>query len=345
MKFFQPEYWFLLFLIPLLGLFFIWAWRRRLHDRDVFLRGMDLEILAPAVASGKVTLKAVCLLAALIFAVITLVRPQWGTHQELIKREGLDVMVVLDVSRSMDVQDESLGGFSRLDKAKLEIGRLVKRLPEDRMGLTLFDRDAFIHCPMTLDHSAFDLYLEVVEAGLMPAEGKGTRISKAIETALMGFDPKSRQSKLIVLFSDGETFDEDLSEIIDKARDQKVKIYTVGVGSLKGGLIPIKNRGGQVADYVKDESGTDALSKLSVAALEQLASGTDGKFYLASSGGRVLRNLVEDITGLEKAELEGKLITQYEDRFQIPLIISLLFFMFEFVLSDLKGARKWRVFS
>ena len=138
---------------------------------------------------------------------------------------------------------------------------------------------------------------------------------------------------------------EDLSEIIDKAEKQKVKIYTVGVGSLKGGLIPIKNRAGQVVDYVKDESGTDALSKLSVAALEQLALGTDGRFYLASSGGRVLRNLVEDITGLEKAELEGKLITQYEDRFQIPLIISLLFFMFEFVLSDLKGARKWRVFS
>jgi len=344
MKFFQPEYWFLLLLLPLMGFFFLWAWRKRKHDREMFLRGMRLDILCPDVATGKVAFKAAFLLIGLLFAVIALARPQWGTHQELIRREGLDVMVVLDVSRSMDVQDESLGGFSRLDKAKLEIGRLKKRLPEDRLGLVLFDRDAFIHCPMTLDHSAFELYLDVVKADLMPAEGQGTRMVKAVNAALMGFDEESRQSKIIVIFSDGEIFDDDLSDVIDMAKDQKVKIFSVGVGSTKGGLIPIRNRAGEVVDYVKDESGTDALSKLSVASLEQIASGTGGKFYLASSGGRVLKSLVEDITGMEKADLEGKLITQYEDRFQIPLMISLLFFILEFILSDVRGTPKWRVF-
>jgi len=150
MKFFQPEYWFLLLLLPLMGFFFLWAWRKRKHDREMFLRGMRLDILCPDVATGKVAFKAAFLLIGLLFAVIALARPQWGTHQELIRREGLDVMVVLDVSRSMDVQDESLGGFSRLDKAKLEIGRLKKRLPEDRLGLVLFNRVAFIHGPKTL---------------------------------------------------------------------------------------------------------------------------------------------------------------------------------------------------
>ncbi len=344
MKFFQPEYWFLMLLLPLLALFFVWAWRRRVKDREMFLRGMRLEALSPGLSSGKIAAKSIFLLLGFMFAIIALARPQWGTYQELVKRQGLDVMVALDVSRSMDVEDEALGGFSRLEKAKLEINRLKKRLPEDRLGLVLFDRDAFIHCPLTLDHSAFDLYLDVVKADLMPAEGQGTRISRAIEAALNGFDPESEQSRIIVIFSDGETFEEDLSNAIDKARDAKVKIYSVGVGSVKGGLIPIKNRDGVVVDYVKDETGVDALSRLNIAPLEQIASRTNGKFYLASSGGRVLRNLVEDITGLEKAELEGKLITQYEDRFQIPLLIALLFFIFEFVLSDIKTTPVWRVF-
>jgi Ca-activated chloride channel family protein len=337
MKFFQPEYWFLLILVPLLALFFLWSWQKRKRDRDIFLRGMPLENLGVNFASGKVAAKAAFLLLAFAFAVIALARPQWGAYQELVKREGLDVMVVLDVSRSMDVEDESLGGLSRLDKAKLEVSRLRKRLPGDRLGLALFDRDAFIYCPLTLDHSAFDMYLDVVKADLMPAEGQGTRLSRAVQTALNGFDPESKQSKIIVVFSDGETFDDNLDEALDKAKSMDVKIYTVGVGSTKGGLIPIKNKAGDVVDYVKDESGADALSKLNPRALEVMASETDGNFYLASSGGRVLRSLVEDITGFEKAELEGKLITQYEDRFQIPLLISLLFFVLEFVLSDVKG--------
>ncbi len=337
MKFFQPEYWFLLIVVPLLALFFLWSWQKRKRDRDIFLRGMPLENLGVNFASGKVAAKAAFLLLAFAFAVVALARPQWGAYQELVKREGLDVMVVLDVSRSMDVEDESLGGLSRLDKAKLEISRLRKRLPGDRLGLALFDRDAFIYCPLTLDHSAFDMYLDVVKADLMPAEGQGTRLSRAVQTALNGFDPESKQSKIIVVFSDGETFDDNLDEALDKAKGMDVKIYTVGVGSTKGGLIPIKNKAGNVVDYVKDESGADALSKLNPRALEVMASETDGNFYLASSGGRVLRSLVEDITGFEKAELEGKLITQYEDRFQIPLLISLLFFVLEFVLSDVKG--------
>ena len=345
MRFFQPEYCLLLLLVPLIALFLIWAWRRRLRDREIFMRGMNLEALAPKVASGKVTLKAVFLLAALSLGFIALGRPQWGTHQERVKRQGMDVMVVLDVSRSMDVQDESLGRFSRLEKAKLEINRLVRRLPEDRLGLVLFDRDAFIHCPLTLDHSAFNLYLDVVEADLMPAEGQGTSIAKSIDVALRGFDPESEQAKVIALFSDGETFDEDLSDVIDKAEEMKVKIFAVGVGSQRGGLIPIKNRAGEVVDYVKDEDGTDALSKLSTQALERLAYGTGGKAYQASSGGRVLNSLVEDITGFEKAELEGKLITQYEDRFQIPLFAALIFLIFEFLLSDLKGIYWRRIFA
>ncbi|NIP41959.1 MAG: VWA domain-containing protein [candidate division Zixibacteria bacterium] len=344
MKFFQPEYWFLLLIVPLLALFFLWSWQKRKHDRDVFLRGMPLENLGSSFASGKVALKAAFILIAFVFAVVALARPQWGAYQELIKREGLDVMVVLDVSRSMDVEDESLGGMSRLEKAKLEISRLRKRLPGDRLGLTLFDRDAFIYCPLTLDHSAFDMYLDVVKADLMPAEGQGTRLSRAIQTAMNGFDPKSKQSKILVVFSDGETFDDNLDEAMNQAETMEVKIYSVGVGSTRGGLIPIKNRAGDIVDYVKDESGTDALSKLNVRSLEIMAAETGGNFYLASSGGRVLRSLVEDITGFEKAELEGKLITQYEDRFQIPLLISLLFFALEFVLSDVRGTPWWRVF-
>jgi len=176
----------------------------------------------------------------------------------------------------------------------------------------------------------------------MPSEGHGTRLSKAIQVSLMGFNAESEQSRIIVVFSDGETFDEDLSATIKQAKDMNTKIYSVGIGSRRGGLIPIKNRAGEIVDYVKDENGTDALSKLTIAALEQVAMETDGKFYLASSGGRVLRNLVEDITGLQKAQLEGKLITQYEDRYQIPLLISLLFFMIEFVLSDIRGRSWWR---
>jgi Ca-activated chloride channel family protein len=146
----------------------------------------------------------------------------------------------------------------------------------------------------------------------------------------------------VVLFSDGETFDDDLGPILNRTREEKVRIYSVGIGSRKGGLIPIRNRVGEVVDFVKDENGTDALSKLAPALLEQVATATEGKFYLASSGGQALSNLVEDITGLQKAELEGKLVTRYEDRFQIPLLIALFFFMLEFILTDIRGRAWWR---
>jgi len=342
MKFFQPQYWSLVFILPLLALFLIWAWRRRARDLDILLNGLNPSLLSPDVSGIKVAARSAFLLAGLFFAIIALARPQWGTHQELLRRQGLDVMVVLDVSRSMGVMDESLGGLSRLDKAKLEISRLKKRLPGDRLGLVLFDKDAFIHCPLTLDHSAFDMFLDVVRPDLMPAEGQGTLIGHAIETALLGFDTKSQQSRVIVLFSDGETFDDDLGAVLNRAREGNVRIYSVGVGSRKGGLIPIRNRSGAVVDFVKDENGTDALSKLAPAVLEQIASATEGKFYLASSGGQALSSLVEDITGLQKAELEGKLVTRYEDRFQIPLVIALFFFMLEFILSDIRGRIWWR---
>jgi Ca-activated chloride channel family protein len=296
-----------------------------------------LEFLSRSYSrTGRVT-KFLFLLIALIFIIFAAARPQWGTHAVMMKREGLDIMIILDTSSSMEAEDMKP---NRLEKAKQEIRGIVERLAGDRIGLVLFAGQSFIHCPLTLDYSAFNIFMDVVDTDIIPTQG--TAIGQAIETALRGFDQKERKYKVAILLTDGEDHDTKPLEAAEAAKEQGVRIFAIGIGSVRGEPIPIKNRRGDVMGYKKDEEGSVVMTRLDEATLQQVAETTGGQYYRATAGEMELDRIYDEILDMEKKELEGRLMTQYEDRFQYPLAAGVFFLIIEFMVTDRKLRRTRR---
>jgi len=327
----NPEILFALLLLPVVVLFYFWSRHGRQSARERFARANKLEGLAQSYSrTGRVT-KYVLFLLALVFIILAAARPQWGTHAVMLKREGLDIMVILDTSASMDAEDMKP---SRLEKAKQEIRGIVERLSGDRIGLVLFAGNSFIHCPLTLDYSAFNIFMDVVYSDIIPTQG--TAIGDAIKSALTAFDQKQRKYKVIILMTDGEDHDTEPIAAAELAREQGVRIFTIGIGSVRGEPIPIKNRRGEVLGYKKDEDGSIVMTRLDESTLQQIADITGGVYFRATAGEIELDRIYDEILGMEKKELEGKLMTQYEDRFQYPLVVGVVLLIIEFLISDKK---------
>jgi Ca-activated chloride channel family protein len=339
MRFAQVETLFALFAIPVLVAFMLWARNSRQRARDRFAQPSKLAVLAQSYSrAGRVT-KFVFLLLAFVFLIFAAAQPQWGTHAVMLKREGLDIMIILDTSTSMEAEDMKP---SRLEKAKQEIRGIVERLAGDRIGLVLFAGQSFMHCPLTLDYSAFNIFMDVVSTDIIPIQG--TAIGNAIEVALSGFDQKQRKYKAAILLTDGEDHDTKPIEAAELAKDQGVKIFTIGIGSLRGEPIPIKNRRGDILGYKKDEDGSVVMTRLDETTLQRVADITGGTYYRATAGEIELDRIYDEILGMEKKELEGKLMTQYEDRFQYPLAAGIFFLILEFVVTDKRlGKRRRRM--
>jgi Ca-activated chloride channel family protein len=331
MKFANPDMLYALLLIIPLVFFFLWAHRGRRLARDRFAQPSRFNRLAATYSrTGRIT-KFVMLLIGLIFLIFAAARPQWGTHAVMMKREGLDIMILLDTSISMDAEDMKP---SRLEKAKQEIRGVVERLSGDRIGLVLFAGQSFVHCPLTLDYSAFKIFMDVVYSDIIPTQG--TAIGDAIETALTAFDQSERKYKVMILLTDGEDHDTKPIEIAERAHEQGVRIFTIGIGSVRGEPIPIKNRRGETVGFKKDEDGSVVMTSLDEITLQRIAEITDGEYFRATAGEIELDRIYDEILGMEKRELEGKLMTQYEDRFQYPLAAGLFFLIIEFVVTDRK---------
>lgn len=331
MKFAQVEILFALFLLPIMLIFYLWARHSRQQARDRFAEPLKLASLSPDYSrTGRVT-KAVLFLIALIFLLFAAARPQWGTHAVMLQREGLDIMIILDTSSSMEAEDMKP---SRLGKAKQEIRGIVERLSGDRIGLVLFAGQSFVHCPLTLDYSAFNIFMDVVSTDIIPTQG--TALGDAILTALTAFDQKERQYKVAILLTDGEDHDTKPIEAAEAARDQGVRIFTIGIGSIRGEPIPIRNARGDIAGYKKDEEGSVVMTQLDEMTLKRIADITGGTYYRATAGEIELERIYDEILGMEKKELEGRLMTQYEDRFQYPLAAGIFFLILQFVVTDKK---------
>jgi len=325
--------------LPILVLFFLWARNARVRSRESFARPSKFAILAQTYSRTGRVWKLILLLLATAFIIIAAARPQWGTHAVMMKRQGLDIMIVLDTSNSMEAEDLKP---NRLEKAKQEIRGIVERLSGDRIGLVLFAGQSFIHCPLTLDYSAFNIFMDVVGTDIIPTQG--TAIGDAIETALAGYEKEDRKYKVMILLTDGEDHDTKPIEAAEKASEMGVKIYTIGLGSVRGEPIPIKNKRGDVLGYKKDENGEVVMTSLDESTLRQIAEITDGSYYRATAGELELDRIYEEILGLERRELEGKLMTQYEDRFQYPLAAGVFLLILDFLVTDRKlGARRRKV--
>jgi Ca-activated chloride channel homolog len=331
MKFANADILFALFLIPVLVIFLFWAKYARQRARERFAKQSKFLGLAAGYSrTGRVT-RTIFLLLGMSFLILAAARPQWGTHAVMMKRQGLDIMILLDTSKSMDAEDMKP---SRLEKAKQEIRGIVERLEGDRIGLVLFAGVAFVHCPLTLDYSAFNIFMDVVGTDII--ETQGTAIGDAIRVGMTAFDQTERKYKVMILITDGEDHDTKPIEAAKKAQEAGIRIFTIGIGSLRGEPIPIKNRRGDVVGYKKDKDGSIVMSKLDETTLQKIADITGGEYFRATAGEIELDRIYDEILGMEKKELEGSLMTQYEDRFQYPLAVGIFFLILEFLITDKK---------
>lgn len=336
MRFAEPMNLLLLFLVLLLAGF---VWIAIYRKRVLLKRFGDLPLImrnAPYISFARQAGKAAILLVGVAFLVVSLARLQFGTHMEMLKREGLDIAVALDVSNSMHAADYAP---NRLFKAKQEIHGIIDRLKGDRIGLVAFAGEGFVQCPLTLDYSAAQLLLDAMDNSSVSVQG--TSLTAAINTARKMFDSKESQFKVMVLLTDGEDHGGGIEDAAEEARKAGIKIYTIGIGNPAGEPIPILDRAGNQMGFRKDENGKIIISRLDEATLQKISLTTGGKYYHASPGEMELDRIFDEISGLEKKELEGTLVTRYDDRFQWPLSLAIFFIVIEFFVSErrkIKGA-------
>jgi Ca-activated chloride channel homolog len=331
MRFASPEQFMLLIGVFLLAVFSIWAIARK---KRLLARFGDIPLImrnAPYISFARQRTKSLLLIVGLAFVCVALARLQFGTHLELLKREGLDIIVALDVSNSMLAQDMKP---NRLSKAKQEIEGILQRLKGDRIGLVAFAGDAFVQCPLTLDYAAARFLLTAMDNTAVSIQG--TSISAALDKSIQSYDQEQRQHKVLLLLTDGEDHGGSVQEYADEARKQGIKVYTVGIGSPAGEPIPVLDRAGNQVGFKKDENGEVIVTRLDDETLSKIALTTGGKYYHASAGEIELDRIFDDIEKMDKKEQEGALVTKYDDRFQWPLLFGMFFIVTEFFLSERK---------
>lgn len=324
----------LLILLPLFLVFFWLIFRLKRKAMERFGNLTLMQKLTLSFSPRKQRWKVALLLLAIFFLLFSLARPQLGTKLTLMKREGVDIVIALDCSLSMMAEDFKP---NRLEKAKQEVNGLIARMQGDRVGLVAFAGVAFIQCPLTVDYSAAQMFLDIMDVNLIPQPG--TAIGDAIRTSIQAFNQKERKYKVLILLTDGEDHDSKPLEAAEAASQEGIRIYTIGIGSAQGEPIPLRNERGEVTGYKKDEEESVVVSKLDETTLQKIALTTGGKYYHATSGEMELDKIYDDISGMEKKELEGKLMVQYEDRYQFFLLVSILLLVAEFLLSERRSKK------
>lgn len=289
----------------------------------------------------KQILQGLCL----FFLIFSLARPQMGQSQEKIKSEGIEIMILVDVSESMLAEDVKP---SRLAQAKVELARLIDLAPGNKVGIIAFAGSSALLCPLTNDSGAIKMYIDSLSPSSVSAQG--TNFEEAIHLAQESFerggvstDETSKATRVILVASDGEDHEEGALDAAKKLTDAGIKIFTMAYGTEKGGAIPVRDGMGYLRGYKKDSSGETILSTVHGDFLKKLAQVGQGSFYFAVFGGSHIQNLNEDFNKLEKKLFDSQIATQYEEKFQMFLLFCFLFGSLEIILGDRKTKfRLWQ---
>ena len=337
MQFARPEYLNLMWALPALALFFFWSFRTRRKRLEKMVSPSLVPQLTEEFSRGKAVLRSSFVIGFFLFGILAAARPQWGARLEMVHRHGVDLIAALDTSYSMNTEDVAP---NRLEKAKGELRRLIQRSEGDRIGLITFSGTAIVQCPLTLDHGAADLFLDIAVTGMIPEPG--TSLASAIETATSAFVEKERKYKVLVLFTDGEDLEGQVDNAVRKAKEAGVIIYAIGTGTPQGKPIPIRDAKGDVVEYRKDSDGKIVVSSLDERSLAEIAAQTGGRYFRATISENEIDELYKDISRLEKKEMESKLFQNFEDQFQYPLGLAIFFLMLESLTGERrKAGTKW----
>ena len=330
----EANYFYFLILIPLLWIAFglYTAWKKRVQT--TFARPELLEILSPDRSRFKPVLKLIVLSLALLSFTFALVNPQIGTELETVKREGVDIVFALDVSKSMLAEDIAP---NRIEKAKRLISALLNDLVTDRVGIIAYAAQAEPQLPITTDYGAAKIFLQSLNTDMLSSQG--TAIDAAIDLATTFFDDQEQTNKVLFILSDGEDHTEEAAiDAAQRANAAGIKIFTFGIGTEKGAPIPIK-RNGIVERYKKDEEGEVVLTQRNPTILESIASSTEGAYTDGNDTQAVLSFVREALKEMEKKEFEAKKFVSYKDRFQAFLFAGFLLILIDVFL--LETQTKW----
>jgi Ca-activated chloride channel homolog len=333
MHFGSPYFFWLFLCIPLFIGLFLYVYQRQRTALGRFASLSLMKKLTPQNTHSRRVLKWTMFLLFFLFAVIALSRPRFGVKMEIVEKKGIDVMVALDISRSMLAQDVTP---SRLERAKFEIARFIDLLKGDRVGLIVFAGESFVQCPLTLDYGAAKMFLDQVTTDWVQLQG--TDITEAINQAVSGFKTKHNKSRVLIVLSDGEDHVGDAVEAAKKAAVDNVKIFSVGLGSESGVPIPINKGKGNIV-YKKDNDGNLVMTRLNPLVLEKIAIAGNGKYFQAGTT-LDLVGIYGEIAKMEKNELGTDKMNIYEEQYQLFLFIALLFMLVEFFIPDRGKARK-----
>lgn len=327
-RFEHPTYLYAFALLPLMVVVFwlFWRWRKQAIDR--FAERHLAPLLMPEASRWKHRLKFGLLLLALAFLIVGAANPQWGSKREKVKRKSVDVLIALDISNSMYAEDIAP---SRLERAKKFAENLVEKLKGERIGLVYFAGSAYLQMPVTTDYAAAEIFLRSASPDL--AASQGTAIGEAIGIARRTFqEGENKSHKALIIITDGEDHDGEAVAEAEKAREEGVIQFTVGVGTAEGSFIPMRIGGRE--DYKRDESGQPVRSKLNEAMLADLAQKGGGTYMHISDGDAAVADALQTrINQMEKQELEVRAFSSYNSYFQYFVFIGLALLAVEWMVS------------
>ncbi len=331
-RFANPDFIYLLLLLPLLIVLFIINEIRKKRSLKR-LGNLDLvRTLLPEMSTTRPLIKFVLQLVAITAGIIIMSRPQFGSKIEDIKKEGVEVIIALDVSNSMlaeDIQPD------RLTRAKQAISRLVDNLDNDKIGLIVFAGDAYTQIPVTTDYISAKMFLSSISPEMVPKQG--TSIGAAINLGIRSFSPGEGKSKALIIITDGENHEDEPVKNAEEASKAGIVIHTIGIGSTDGVPVPLIVNGKK--DFLKDRDGNTVITKLDEEILKKIAVSTNGSYVRASNSNIGLDKIYSEVQNMKKQELESTMYTEYNDQFQIFTVVALLLLLADFIIMERKNRR------
>lgn len=330
MRFGSLNYLFLLWIIPVLIVFYLYAFRKRDKLLTLFCGNKLVGKLVPYFKRGRRGVKASLILLGITFGIVALTQPQWGFHWEEIKRVGVDIIVAIDVSESMLAADVKP---NRLERAKREVYDLIEMLEGDRIGLIAFAGTSFVQCPLTLDYGACKMFLDYIDTDLIPVPG--TALADVIRTAIKSFSQRERKSKALILITDGEDHEGEPLDAAKEAKKEGIKIFPIGVGQEGGAPIPLKDGSG---GFKKDRQGDMIITHLDETTLQKIALETGGSYVRSVTGDMDLDKIYKEgiKQHLEEKQLKSTRQRRWEQRFQWFIFCALFFICIEFFIIERK---------
>lgn len=328
-RFAQPQYLYLLLIVPLMWAVYFYSVYRNRKNMAKYGNPQILQSLAPDVSKYKPGTKFFLQQLALIVMIFIIARPQMGAKIETVKKQGVEIIIALDVSNSMLARDIAP---SRLDKAKQMLSKLIDQLDNDKVGLIVFAGDAYTQLPITSDFVSAKMFLSTISPDMVPTQG--TAIGRAIALAMNSFTPDQSADKAIIVITDAENHEDDAVQMAKEAAQKGIMVDVIGIGSEQGAPIPI---GGNDTNLRKDNQGNVVITKLNAQLGRDIAKAGDGIYISADNTGSALRALTAEVKKMKKSDIESKVYSEYDEQFQGLAWIVLILLLLDIFILDRKN--------